>query len=755
MVKYKPVFKYCKPSYNVFERKHQANNIDNLYYITYPGKLSDLNEEILQFLSFIFYGIENPQKSGFVTFTFFDKQELNEILIEQIILNISRIRPTIGDVRYNKYKNEIINLLNDYKKNIILNADNPADKYFNYFFKNIDNTSNLSIYDFHTVINQATQNFKTEIITNLEKKDSDTSKLFYLERIKNKFRELVPEINEIRIYPLKYKKSCDYWCRIYDCKNSPQLFQTFSSRLSPLFETVPVDIENLTDFPKARKIYFDFFYFIRFSSIKEVYEYLLKQENIIKPPPVLIQPKIEGPMYHTEKTLKFINIQFKSQISENSLTRLHIIHSNFSFLNFDIARNEIIAYNKDNNTASLNVLYTLAKENIEKYNSTIIHFTGDELGIKAYNIQSEKEEFIKHNSLEQRYILRDDKIYYSSVDSLTFSQLLPDETEYHFFNDDLYEYSYKILNFINETHTEIFNQKKHDTMTDEKVESDFLSDMYYSRMLYDSFKKDHNLLKTYIEVEAKKVNDKYVEPVLFFKRCNETIIKFFNLVNIKINDRKNEINFRLQRALNKETFLPHDDSDLTIEQKFEKEIAYCKNELEMIDIVKFSADIRGLTKREFDSHLKYNEIQFIKDAIDEAFKIYESKNIITTKVIESPVEVQNNFKCIITDEIKLKNLYNSIKVEFINTTEVNFIAICNGKSNFTKIEWVHKTNKNKFNQTSLICLCNLLTGIKTKPSNQLVNEFFFVNGLESLKLSSPKKDEFYYRYITKFSILLN
>jgi hypothetical protein len=656
MVKYKPVFKYCKPTYNVFEGKHQANNIENLYYITYPGKLSDLNEEILQFLSFIFYGIENPQKTGFDPFTFFDKQELNEILIEQIILNISRIRPTIGDDRYNKYNNEIINLLNDYKKNIILNS---AGKYFNDFFKNIDNTSNLSINDFQTVINQATQNFKTEIITNLENKESDTSKIFYIERIKNKFSELVPEINEIRIYPLKYKKSCDIWCKQYDCTNSTQLFQTFSSRLSPLFETVPVDLDNLTDFPKARKIFFDFLYFIRFSSIKEVYEYLLKQVNIIIPPPVLIQPKIEGPMYHTEKTLKFIKKQFENQISENSLTRLHIIHSNFPFLNFDIARNEIISYNKDNNKPTVLALYKLAKENIEKYNSTIIHFTGDELGIKAYNIQSEKEEFIKHNSLEQRYILRDDKIYYSSVDSLTFSQLLPDETEYQFFNEDLYEYSYKILNFINETHTEIFNQKKHDTMTEEKVESDFLSDMYYSRMLYDSFKKDHNLLKTYIEVEAKKVNDNYVEPEIFFKRCNETIIKFFNLVNIKINDRKSEINFRLQRALNKETVFPHYDTDLTIEQKFEEEIEYCNNELEMIDIVKFSADIRGMTKREFDSHLKYNEIQFIKNAIDEACKIFEPAH--SSAVVSVIAEgVKFNDKIINKQPVSFVNLYNKL-----------------------------------------------------------------------------------------------
>ena len=90
----------------------------------------------------------------------------------------------------------------------------------------------------------------------------------FLLSLKLKFKELVPETNTIGIYPWKYKKSCIYWCKQYNCEFSNQLFRTFSSSLNPMLDALPDDLHKLTDFPKARKIYDDFYFYIHFNSIK-------------------------------------------------------------------------------------------------------------------------------------------------------------------------------------------------------------------------------------------------------------------------------------------------------------------------------------------------------------------------------------------------------------------------------------------------------------------------------------------------------
>jgi hypothetical protein len=897
----------------------------------------------------LFYESWLKNELSFIDLVFSGKQpKINEIRVKQyhqfVIAEIKNIEYQINQqVSQSEQKTNLKSDCNEIK-NINMN---PTEIYYNQYFNIIAKEGYyISIYDFHTTINHATQNLKTEIIANLENKDSDTARLFYIKRIKNKFNEFIPSDNNIDNYFFNYKKLCDSWCKEYECNNNPQLFQNYNSELSGIFEAKPNDINNHLFFDSNDKnIRNDFFDFIRFGAMKEIFDNLCLHENFINKPALSqlfsndscqieffnkidsvyyflhtispsifyinlsdilnrfkkeifdnldkkekdsskiiyidkiknnfqkysskehnidnvydyhcsrannwcaffnseiifpeimllgdtvlndilksnpsdsdkvsdlilppensfnynisnaeydfykiisdfnsciifysiksindflneLQEKIYPPIinnvthnieylhsnylsYNTEKTLKFINIQFKSQISENSLTRSHFIHANYLFLNFDNSRNEIIACNKDNNTATLNVLYTLANENIELYNSTIKHFTGDELGFKALNFLKNEMENIKYNNLEQLYKLRGDEIIYVSGNNFDSSPLQADETEYRFFNEDLYEYSYKILNFINKIHLEIFNQKKHDTMFEEKIESYFLSDMYYSRMLYDSFKKDHNLLTTYIEVEAKKANVNFIEPEIFFKRCHETIIKFFNLVKIKINDRKSEINFRMQRALNKETFLPHDDSDLTIEQKFEKEIAYCKNELEVIDIVKFSADIRGMTKREFDSHLKYNEIQFIKNAIDEAYRIFINNNSKSDNTFNN--DKLTGFQCNLEIE-KIEKIYNELKGSFIDSSLENFKAIFSNDSlpvNFIKIKWKLLNRNKKPHKTALREFLTLF--FDECPSQKQIDNCISDIKDNPIKLAKPKANEYsnYYEVFEKILV---
>ena len=665
---------------------------------------------------------------------------------------------TSDQIETSKYKVFIENEIE--KMNQILN---PADKYYNEFFKIIDNSANMSIFDFKTTLNHTTQKFKTEIITNLENKDTERLALSYIERIKIKFLELVPNNNVIGHY-LKYKKSCDYWCKKNNCTNSPQLFQTYSSKLSPLFETVPGDLDDLTDFPNAKNIYFDFFCFIRFDSIKNIYDFLLKQEGIVKPLPLQSTTKIVGPTYFTDKTLTFINEQFKSQINENSLTRYHIIHVNFPFLDFDIARNEIKSYLQSADNSTLSKISKLSKENSDMYFSTLQHFNGNEKGIKAFNIITQEDDYIKYENQIQRYKLRDISIKHVLDKNFDLYPLQPDEISHCIDNYKLAEYCLNVLNFIEENNyklnSSIINHPpNNESVLNHNIKAFIMYDKDYLNLLIDGYKNNKDFFANHIYRESLIAKEKYIEPEEFFSRCSNMIDKLYQLADKAFSDRKNEIISISNRAKNL-TISNNNDSDISFEERCETIIYDCNEELKFLDRSQFSANVRSILKGEFNYHISYDEIISYKNAIDEAVEIYKSKNKETTKVNEFPInenpnEIKNNFKCNIIDIDKLKKLFSGIKDDFINTKEDNFLAICTGSSKFDKIEWVHKNNHKNFNQTSLICLINLITDFQTKPSDDIVNEFFYIKDIKVIKLRSPNKDEYYFRYHKKFTLLLN
>ncbi|MFZ4796571.1 MAG: hypothetical protein ACOYMA_03700 [Bacteroidia bacterium] len=524
---------------------------------------------------------------------------------------------------------------------------NPTEKYYDEYFKIIGKEGcKMSIFDFYVVVRRVTHNFKKEINRILEYKDSDSARLFYISGIKLKFKEFVPPDNNIGGYFLNYKKLCDYWCKKYDCENKPQIFQTFSSKLTPVFVTNPVDFKDkLADFSKAKIIRENFLDFLRFGAMKEIYEILdLYEETIRVTFPVQFSPKIEGPTYYTDKTLSFIQIQFEAQINENSLTGFHIIHSNYPFLDWDIARNEIKSYLKDKDNASISKLKDLSKHNIEMYISTIQNFTGDELGVKVFNVNTQKDQYIKRENYEHRYKLREHEIKYVLADNFDYQPLQLDEKEYRFENFHFFVYCKEVYNFIEENFIQVSQQLTpvNNSEINQINNMQFLEDKDYLNILLMGYKNNETFLSEHIYRESLNAKNKNIGPNEFFSRCYNIIDMLNHLVDIAFTDRKNEIISIYNRAKNKKIVFPDDYPDITYDKRCLDYMKDCEEELKVLDHTQFSANIRTILKTEFNKFISFQEIQSFKEAIDQAFILYQNNNQISNNAIVNSDEKINH-----------------------------------------------------------------------------------------------------------------
>ncbi|MFZ4401956.1 MAG: hypothetical protein ACOYO1_18145 [Bacteroidales bacterium] len=648
---YIPLFKYKSSETEL------ASDVLNEYYLPVPEiPINSFKDEALWLIDVWYYFVvpeiwkSDKMLNPIDRMEFLRFQNVTKKLAKEIKVHFPLISKSIDPVKFSPLKESLFQCLDiiieevESQYHSSVNSD-ENDKFFKEYFNIIDNTANMSIYNFHSALNHSTQNFKTEIITYLATKVSDISKLFYIERIKNKFKEFIPNNSSIDFIYLLSEKECSNLCKESDFRLSTQLFQTYSSPFNLNFDTEPIDFEEVfEDYYDQLKIRANFIDYIRFGSMKIIYEYITLHEKII-----------------------------------NKLTHLQILSNDSSSSDFLIKKEEII--NKTKTKEIVSVVMKSMKELDDRVKEA---FSASETQKKLKKIEIQSLSYKKHSN--------------SVLDFLRIPKPIM----------DLYfikcEYKYMEIEGFGEIPVPLFALLGLENV---KLSISEIPIIEYARGFVDGY--------------------------------NINLIPF-----IDTPDNRKEI--ILSEAVHKggHGFAMHYDG---INKK-----PSCSGK-----------DLYENGKFEGKRYKAWEVILETPNAFIDAFVVNSDIIEDNKEATQLPVnkdntllnEVKNNFNCICTDTEKLKKFYKNTFNIFINTSEKNFLAICTGALKFDKIEWIHKNKSKKYNQTSLICFINILTNITTSPSDLLVNEFFFFEGIQDIKLSSPNKDMFFERYLSQFSELLS
>lgn len=140
---------------------------------------------------------------------------------------------------------------------------------------------------------------------------------------------------------------------------------------------------------------------------------------------------MENTTYITEKTLSIIYDIFDSQ--KEYQTKIHIIVTDYNFLDNDNLRQELNTYFKDNDKNTFDNIYKLAKQSIDLFDNHIYNLP---FGVGQYE--------------NRRYKIRNFELYFVSSESFVFKE--NEEKIYicrlYKVNNELYNYCQLIIDYI-------------------------------------------------------------------------------------------------------------------------------------------------------------------------------------------------------------------------------------------------------------------------------------------------------------------
>ncbi|MEI6695539.1 MAG: hypothetical protein WCO13_05680 [Bacteroidota bacterium] len=278
---------------------------------------------------------------------------------------------------------------------------------------------------------------------------------------------------------------------------------------------------------------------------------------------------MENTTYNTLKALRFINSQFKNQISCNSFTKWHICYSNYLLIDFNNSRNEIETYNSTNKVTELNTIFKLAKENDEMYLNSIINF--------------EDDEFISNKDIYvQRYKIENDEVSYFSEANINFyfTKEYPPKYQKEYQNFDFAEFSHQIIEFINEiqkssprkstTLLSICNEDELKKIRKILIKEKIISDINENDFLhhFTGQPRDENINKIeFIKIGKENKPNKSILFTLISELINEkSVIKFSQKINYSFRDINNN-SIKLNKNDNRFSLINNDFNKLCTQAK--------------------------------------------------------------------------------------------------------------------------------------------------------------------------------------------